>query len=208
MPLQSTFRTMKKLLFLLLVLLPAPLTAQESVADSTRHEGWGGPFFGLHRGLNARFDLSVTAGLGKHSPRGAGFGQNVELAYATPLGKRGFFAASLYAGHFNWGDYTRNDVGISALLGYKATDWMNVYAFAQKSLVPHNRTPLLSDCYSPLVLFDRPKDEFGAAVEFKLREHASFTLSVSRRTYEDDRFRHDLFSSPHSGLQPYRGLNW
>lgn len=200
---------MTKLWFICFILsLPCALAAQDAEpSDSTRHEWLGGPFFGLHRGLNARFDLSVTAGLGKNSPNGVGFGQNVELAYAAPLGKRGFFAASLYAGHFNWNSYTHNDVGISAIVGYQATDWMNVYAFAQKSFVPHNRSLSRMDFY-PFTPYDRPKDEFGAAVEFKLRDHASFTFSVSRRTYDGDTFAHDWFSIPRSGLQPYRGLDW
>ena len=63
----------------------------------------GGDFgWRLHEGFNAQFGMSLTAGLGKHAPRGVGFGQSAAFAYVWPLSKKLSFAAGITATNFNW----------------------------------------------------------------------------------------------------------
>lgn len=175
--------------------------------DSEAAQWTGGPFAGLHPGLNARFEFSLMAGLGKGRRRGVGFGESVAIDYALPLGKRGFLALGAYADHYKWGNARNTDVGVSALLGYRATGWLNIYAFAQKGFA-QNASP--ATLYDPLYIgmpYDRPKDEIGAAFEFKLGESASLSFSVSRRTYDSPE-RHDIFDRPRSGLKSNVGPDW
>ena len=77
--------------------------------------GPGGLAWPLHEGFNAAFSASVTAGLGKHAPRGAGWGQTAAFAYMMPLGKKFSFAGGVYADHFTWGPFGFTDVGLAEI---------------------------------------------------------------------------------------------
>ena len=90
--------------------------------------GPGGLVWPLHEGFNAAFSASVTAGLGKHAPRGAGWGQTAAFAYMMPLGKKFSFAGGVYADHFTWGPFGFTDVGLAAQLGYRVNDRVALYA--------------------------------------------------------------------------------
>ena len=46
---------------------------------------WGFDTWQLHKGLNVNLGASVFASFGKGAPKGAGFGQDISLMYATPI---------------------------------------------------------------------------------------------------------------------------
>ena len=52
---------------------------------AVRPDVWtgGADFFPVHQGLNAQISLSAMTGLGHHSPKGVGFGRDINLVYAS-----------------------------------------------------------------------------------------------------------------------------
>ena len=78
------------------------------------YSAWGSSWR-LHKGFNAQFSLSMTAGLGKRAPRGVGFGQTAAFAYLLPLNARWAIGAGIYAQNFDWGRWHTTDVGLSAM---------------------------------------------------------------------------------------------
>lgn len=144
----------------------------------------GGDFgWRLHEGFNAQFGMSLTAGLGKHSPRGVGFGQSAAFAYVMPLTKKLSFAAGITATNFDWGSWRRTDVGVGGVLAYKVNENINVYAYGQKSFLP-KQTSLYPWRREPFpVFFDIPRDRIGAAAEFKIGEKAMIGVSVEHVSY-------------------------
>ena len=144
----------------------------------------GGDFgWRLHEGFNAQFGMSLTAGLGKHAPRGVGFGQSAAFAYVWPLSKKLSFAAGITATNFDWASWRRTDVGIGGVLAYKVNDRMNVYAYGQKSFLPKQNS-LFTWRRDPFpVFFDIPRDRIGAAAEFKIGEKAMIGVSVEHVSY-------------------------
>lgn len=150
--------------------------------------GLGGEAFGyndfswrLHEGFNAQFGLSMTAGLGKHSPSGVGFGQTAAFAYVTPLTQKLTLAAGIFATNFDWGSWRRTDVGIGGALSYKVNDNVHLYLYGQKSFLPKLSGQWRHDPF-PL-FFDRVKDRIGAAAEFKIGQNAMIGINVEHRSY-------------------------
>ncbi len=138
----------------------------------------------LHEGFNAQLGLSVTAGLGKHAPRGAGFGQTAAFAYLVPLGKKFFAAAGIMANNFDWGAFRRTDVGIGGVVAYQPNDRITLYAYGQKSFLP--RVSTMRDLHHGAFLlnpFDFPRDRIGVAGEFKIGNNAMIGISVERASY-------------------------
>lgn len=146
--------------------------------------GPGGLAWPLHEGFNAAFSASVTAGLGKHSPRGAGWGQTAAFAYMMPLGKKFSFAGGVYADHFTWGPFGFTDVGLAAQLGYRVNDRIALYAYFNKSLLPRDASSLRSDCLMPGLPW-RGRDLIGVAADFKISEKAAVQISVSVERGDD-----------------------
>ena len=141
--------------------------------------GLYGPAWRLHEGFNAQFALSLTAAFGRGAPSGVGFGQSAALAYALPLGKRFDMAAGVYAAHLDWGGYQRTEGGFAALLRYRLTDRVSLYAYGTKRFLPsHN----LRQDFFPLYL-PAPKDRLGAMAEFKIGNNAMIQVSVERNSY-------------------------
>lgn len=137
----------------------------------------------LHEGFNAQFGMSLTAGIGKHAPKGVGFGQSAAFAYVMPLTKRLSVAAGITATNFDWGSWRRTDVGIGGVLAYQVNDNISLYAYGQKTFLP--RTTTWSQWRrDPFPTFlDIPRDRFGAAAEFKIGEKAVIGVSVERSSY-------------------------
>ena len=146
--------------------------------------GPGGLAWPLHEGFNAAFSASVTAGLGKHAPRGAGWGQTAAFAYMMPLGKKFSFAGGVYADHFTWGPFGFTDVGLAAQLGYRVNDRIALYAYFNKSLLPRDASSLRSDCLMPGLPW-RGRDRLGVAADFKISEKAAVQISVSVERGDD-----------------------
>lgn len=206
---------MKHLLLLLLAALTLPMAAQSSKADSLRltqrpmeplvmpiHTQptfgmWGygftplslyhwSPAWQLHEGFNAHVSMNVMAGWGKHAPSGAGFGQNLSLAYAKPINDRLSLAVGLYANNLNWGRLTGSDVGLAAVVRYQANDWLRLYGYASQNITASRRPEALPlhpySLYAPYP-FAQPDTRVGAAAEIKLGERASLTIQVDYVRY-------------------------
>ncbi len=149
--------------------------------------GLGGYYDGygwrLHEGFNAQFGMSLTAGLGKHAPRGVGFGQTAAFAYVAPITPKLSVAIGLTADNFDWGAWRQTSVGIGGVVAYQVNDNISLYAYGQKSFLP--RQSLYSQWRRggfPL-WYDIPRDRFGAAAEFKIGRNAMIGVSVERRSY-------------------------
>lgn len=136
----------------------------------------------LHKGLNAQFSLSVSAGLGKHAPKGVGFGQSAAFAYVLPLNSRFSIAAGIYAANMNWGSWRQTDVGFAGVLAYRVNENINLYAYGSKTFMPRNNPFAFRHDPFP-VFYDRPRDRIGAAAEFKIGNNAVIGVSVEHRSY-------------------------
>lgn len=138
----------------------------------------------LHEGFNAQFGMSVSAGLGKHAPKGVGFGQTAAFAYVHPITNKLSFAVGLTATNFKWGGWQRTDVGIGGVLAYKVNDNINLYAYGQKSFMPRERGLFGRFRSDPFPFyFAQPDSRIGAAAEFKIGNNAMIGISVERREY-------------------------
>lgn len=136
----------------------------------------------LHEGFNAQFGLSVSAGLGKHSPKGVGFGQTAAFAYVQPITPKLSVAAGLFATNYDWGAWRRTDVGFGAVVAYEVNDRINLYAYGSKSFIPKNNAYQFRRDPFPVFL-EQARDRIGAAAEFKLGNNAMIGVSVERATY-------------------------
>lgn len=138
----------------------------------------------LHEGFNAQFGMSVSAGLGKHAPKGVGFGQTAAFAYVHPITNKLSFAVGLTATNFKRGGWQRTDVGIGGVLAYKVNDNINLYAYGQKSFMPRDRSLFGRFRSDPFPFyFAQPDSRIGAAAEFKIGNNAMIGISVERREY-------------------------
>lgn len=84
--------------------------------------------------LHGSVGLSVMAGFGKGAPKGAGFAQDINLDYTTPLGKRGWLTVGGYMDHLNWSGMNSTSAGLYGELGYQFDDHWSAYIYGQKSL--------------------------------------------------------------------------
>lgn len=150
---------------------------------SPYYGGFGDYGWRLHEGFNAQFGMSITAGLGKHAPRGVGFGQTAAFAYVAPLTKKLSIAAGVFATNFDWGSYRRTNVGIGGVLAYEVNERINLYVFGEKSFLPRT-TARRGGLFGPFpLMLDTPSSRIGAAAEFKIGKNAMIGISVEHRTY-------------------------
>ncbi len=126
----------------------------------------------LHEGFNAQLGMSVTAGFGKHSPRGVGFGSNAAFVYAYPLGSRLSVAGGVRMQTLDWGGWKMRNASVFGVAAYKVNENVNVYAFGEKSLTPDKRR---FRNYP-----DFAEDKWGGAVDFKLGDHVFVQFGVSQ----------------------------
>lgn len=159
---------------------------------------YGGPAaWSLHEGFNASVGFSVTAGIGKHRPKGAGFGEHFAAAYAMPFGKdkRWIGAVGLYADRLDWGNFHRVEAGLAGIIGYNVNDWCNLYVYGAYNFVPgSDRGPnpyALRYPYGGMMGYGHPFDPYdnlrgriGAAAEFKIGSAASITVAFERDFYD------------------------
>lgn len=138
---------------------------------------WSVPYGGawrLHEGLNAQFSLGVTAALGRHAPRGAGFSQGAAFVYAVPLTQRLSVAAGVYAAHMDWGAFRQTEAGVAALVAYRVNPAVSLYGYVSKSFFPRDG---LRGGPFPLFL-PSGGDRVGAMAEFKIGNHAAIQVGV------------------------------
>lgn len=154
----------------------------------------------LHEGFNAQFGLTLAAAFGKHAPHGVGFGQSVALAYVHPLTKKFYFAVGLTASHMAWDHNQFNEVGIGALLGYRVSERLDLYAYAEKNLLTNR-----SDHYYGYPWMRPPKHRIGVGMEYKVSPVFSVGLNVEHGSY--DGFN-PYYAPTTSLIRPYQGLDW
>lgn len=132
----------------------------------------------LHSGFNAQLGMSVSVGLGKHSPRGAGIGSDATFMFAQPLGRRLAIAAGVGMHTLDWGGWRQRDASLLGVAAYRVNDFVDIYAFGEKSLVPGARRSFRN--YPGFA-----EDRWGGAASLKLGEHVfvQFGVSQSRRSF-------------------------
>ena len=145
-------------------------------------DAWGLSPWPLHEGMNAQFGMSLSVGLGKHAPKGVGFGQSAALAYVLPLNNRWSLAAGVYARNMDWGGWHTTDGGVTGIVGYRLSEAVSLYAYGSKSFLPTDRRFRFRQPLAPIYLFE-PKERIGAAAEFKLGENAVIGVSVEHNKY-------------------------
>lgn len=145
-------------------------------------DAWGLSPWPLHEGMNAQFGMSLSVGLGKHAPKGVGFGQSAALAYVLPLDNRWSLAAGVYARNMDWGGWHTTDGGVTGIVGYRLSEAVSLYAYGSKSFLPTDRRFRFCQPLAPTYLFE-PKERIGAAAEFKLGENAVIGVSVEHNKY-------------------------
>ena len=184
-----------------LPLATSPYSRIDMLPAAAFYSPWayGGPAtWSLHEGFNASVGFSVSAGIGKHRPKGVGFGEHFAAAYAMPFGKdkRWIGAVGLYADRLDWGSYRRVEAGLAGILGYNVNDWCNLYVYGAYNFVPGgDKGPnpfALRYPYGGMMGYGHPFDPYdnlrgriGAAAEFKVGRAASITVA----------FEHDFFDN-------------
>lgn len=165
--------------------------------------GLGDPgMWSLHEGLNANVGFSVSVGLGKNSPSGAGFGEHFAAAYATSFGKykRWVGALGFYVNRLDWDRFHNTEAGVAGLLGYHVNDRCSLYAYGNYNILPtspHGLTPYAmrygvypggwGTAY-PFDPYSQLRSSIGAAVEFKLGDDAFWSLvSIAVNCYLESR---------------------
>ena len=130
---------MKKLLSILVAVV-ASLSLQAQTDSLHRSmslvpQQWSRPYYyGLHQGLNVQLSASVMAGFGKHSPRGAGFAQNLQATYLAPLNNHLTLMVGGYVNNLNWGGFTARNAGIYGELSYQIDEHWEAHVYGQKNL--------------------------------------------------------------------------
>ena len=136
----------------------------------------------LHDGFNAQFGMNLSMGLGKHAPKGVGFGQQAAFAYVVPITPKLSIAAGIYASNMDWGAWRRTDVGIGGTVAYQVNDRINLYAYGTKSFMPRAHDFRFRRDPFPLYL-EQQRDRIGAAAEFKIGQNAMIGISVEHSSY-------------------------
>lgn len=156
----------------------------------------------LHEGFNANLSLSATVGFGKHAPSGVGFGKSIDLSYLHTFSPKLSAAVGVYASHFSWGGSSNTDLGVTAMLAYRATDRLTLYAYGTKSLTPNSRNTWQYGYWNN---FLSTGDRLGVAAGYKFSEKFHMQLN-----FEMVREHHPVYYNGvmRSGLQPYEPFGW
>lgn len=146
--------------------------------------GWSGGWL-LHEGFNAKVDLSMSSFSGRNIPNRVGFGQNIALAYAKTLNTRWSVAVGVYGYNLDWGQFSQQDAGVSAVVRYRANEWLNLYGYASQKITSSSSSPLTAFLFDPYGM-RTPETRVGAAAEIKLGKHALLNVSVDWQKYDTD----------------------
>ena len=147
--------------------------------------------------FHASADLSVMAGFGKGAPHGAGFAQNIDAWYTTPLGNKGWLTAGGYLSHLNWDGINATGGGLYAELGYQFNDHWAAYVYGQKSLInsgvggygygyygyPYYNAFWGYGGYGNYPGYNPFGDKLGAAVRWTPNHNFSLEISVEKDWY-------------------------
>lgn len=166
------------------LLLPAPmepelhlptLTERGTIPSFHMPYGYRWNTWDLHKGINAALDLSVFSTFGSGNTwSGAGFSQNISLAYAVPLSKRLSLAIGGYISNSSWAHDSYRDVGLSAIMGYQINEKWDGYVYMQKSIM----TPSMP---YPLYDLNDVGDRIGVAVEYHVTPSFQIGINLEKR---------------------------
>lgn len=134
----------------------------------------------LHEGMNVSLSAYVTAAFGRHAPSGAGFGQNIGMMYALPIGQHLSIAAGGYLNNFTWGGASYRDVGISGMLSYRFNNHWEAAIYGNKSLANRYSSPLYRMSPAAWALPYDFGDRIGASLTYNVSPSFSVQLSVER----------------------------
>ena len=172
-----------------------------AVEASPRSEwGYGNS---LHAGLNASMDLSAYTTFGGRRHR-SGLAQTVNVAYATPLGKKGSLVVGGDISHVHEGSNHYVNGSLYAELGYQFNEHWTASVYGQKSFgnsglypgygwgdwgYPSRMTPYGCGLYGYGLgwgtgYYSNP-DRLGATVRWTPSPSFSMQLSVEKDWYHD-----------------------
>ena len=133
-------------------------------------------FTPLHTGLNASLSLFSTIGLGHGSPRGAGFGKDISLAYVRPLGSRWCYTLATDMHNLKWGGFQWNQMIVGGELNYACNDRLSFSVFGCKELVHPLRTmPSLYYYTNPFMV--NHDNYVGGAINMKFNDNIFLQVS-------------------------------
>lgn len=140
--------------------------------------------------LHGSVGISVMAGLGRGTPKGAGFAQDINLDYNMPLGSRGWLTVGGYMNHLNWSGMNTTSAGLYGELGYQFDDHWSAYIYGQKSLANSGCSnwygyPYYADYYGGYNGWGYPSgywnaDRLGAAVRWTPNKNVMLQISVEK----------------------------
>lgn len=119
--------------------------------------------------------MSATVGLGGGHPSGVGFGREINLVYASPLGKQLSYTLNVNTSSLDWGGYHANQSGVGGTLNYLLNDRVSFTLAGYKDLV-HPRS--LWPVYGP-----RRDHYVGGAVNMKLTDFFYIQVSVGASSW-------------------------
>ena len=96
----------------------------------------------VHEGINAQVSMSATVGLGKHSPKGVGFGRSIDFLYVSPIRNKWNYTLGATTTAFDWGHFRYNDVGFYGSANYYPSDKVILSVNGYKSLMPNAKASL------------------------------------------------------------------
>ncbi len=155
----------------------------------------------LHEGVNARFSFGAATGFGKGSPKGVGFEERVDLAYAGKWGKKWSYAVMLQGSNMTWGPVRNRNISVTGIVGYRASERFSLYAYISKSIV--------NDAAGCFPLYCEPAmDRVGFVADWTFGDNSWLQIAVEASRTKFDQL--NPFCNPHQlyGLQPMRSINW
>ncbi len=150
---------------------PLNMRGQVPLMNYPYNTWWGFDTWQLHKGLNVNLGASVFASFGKGAPKGAGFGQDISLMYATPINDKLSLAIGGWLSNAYWAHDRYTDAGINAVLGYKFNEHWEAYIYGKKSIM---NKPVPYHFRSMQELGDR----IGAAVRYNFSPSFSVQVTV------------------------------
>ena len=149
----------------------------------------------LHQGFNVQLSAGVTVASGRHTPKGAGFGQSISLAYAGKLNRNFSYAVILQGMHSTWGPVRNVGASVSGIVAYQPSDRFTLYAYFTKSLMNHPSRRMM-----PYPFYDEPAiDRIGAMADIKLGETSNLRIAVEMARMKNAYFDGDYYA----GYNPY-----
>ena len=157
--------------------------------------GGGYDLWHLHQGFNVQLSAGVTVASGRHTPKGAGFGQSIAMAYAGKFNKNFSYAVILQGTHSTWGPIRNVGASVSGIVAYHPSDRFSLYAYFTKSLMNHPSRRMM-----PYPFYDEPAiDRVGALADIKLGENSNLKIGVEWARMKNAYYDGDYYA----GYNPY-----